>query len=237
LDNPPWDVPLDESALAGMGSGTRGLLITFEGVDGSGKTTQLARLAAALEAAGYDVVTTREPGGTVLGEAVRLALLDRAHESMSHRAEALLYAAARAQLVEKVIRPALDRGCVVLCDRYMDSSFAYQGFARELGYENLLTLNMWATDCLVPDLTFVLLIDAAARGARMPRELDRVEAAGDDFFARVDDGYRWLVDEHPHRIRAVDAEGSVAEVFARIAALVTEELGLAVVADAGSATA
>ena len=237
MDNPPWDAPLDESALAGMGSGTRGLFLTFEGVDGSGKTTQLALLAAAFEAAGYDVVTTREPGGTALGEAVRLALLDPAHEGMSHRAEALLYAAARAQLVEKVIRPALDRGCVVLSDRYMDSSFAYQGFGRGLGYENLLTLNMWATQQLVPDLTFVLLIDAATRAARMGRELDRLEASGDDFFALVVDGYRRLIDEHPHRIQAVDAGGSAAEVALLVTALVAEELGLELAVDHGAGRA
>jgi dTMP kinase len=234
LDNPPWDAPLDESVLAGMGSGTRGLFLTFEGVDGSGKSTQLVRLAAAFEAAGYEVVTTREPGGTALGEAVRLALLDTAHEGMSDRAEALLYAAARAQLVQKVIRPALDRGCVVLCDRYVDSSLAYQGFARGLGYENLLTLNMWATDHLLPDLTFVLLVDAATRTARLTGTLDRVEAAGDDFFARVDEGYRHLVTEHPHRIRAVEAQLSEAEVATRIAAIVAEELGIALVAARGT---
>ena len=237
MDNSPWDTPLDESALAGMGSGTRGLFLTFEGVDGSGKTTQLTLLAGAFRAAGYDVVTTREPGGTALGEAVRLALLDPAHEGMSDRAEALLYAAARAQLVEKVIRPALDRGCVVLCDRYLDSSFAYQGFARGLGYENLLTLNVWATECLMPDLTFVLLIDPATRAARMTQEPDRVEASGDEFFARVDDGYRRLIDEHPHRVRAVEAQGSTAEVAAHIAAVVASELGLVLGAAPGNATA
>jgi dTMP kinase len=152
---------------------------------------------------------------------------------MSDRAEALLYAAARAQLVHTVIRPALDRGCVVLCDRYVDSSLAYQGVARGLGYENLLTLNMWATEALMPDLTLMLLVDPATRAARMTEALDRVESAGDDFFARVDEGYRHLLAEHPHRIRAVEAGGSVPDVAARIIAVVGDELGLALPAESG----
>ncbi|HZJ03106.1 MAG TPA: dTMP kinase, partial [Thermoleophilia bacterium] len=156
---PPADATLDESALSGLGSATRGLLITFEGLDGSGKSTQMDLLAAELRAAGYDVLTTREPGGTELGEAVREVLLDPGHEAMTARAEALLYSAARAQLAETVIRPALDEGRVVLCDRYIDSSLAYQGYGRGLQIEDVLTLNVWATDCLFPDLTIVLMVD------------------------------------------------------------------------------
>ena len=139
--------------LAGLGSGLKGLFITFEGLDGCGKSTQMELVAGALRERGYVVLVTREPGGTALGEAIRDLLLDPRHHGMSARAEALLYAAARAQLVEQVIRPALNDGQVVLCDRYLDSSLAYQGYGRGLGTDDIVTLNVWATECLFPDLT------------------------------------------------------------------------------------
>ena len=190
---PPADATLDESALAGMGSGTRGLFITFEGLDGCGKSTQMALLADALTDAGYDVLTTREPGGTALGEALRSVLLDVGYTGMSARAEALLYAAARAQLVSEVVRPALDDGRVVLCDRYIDSSLAYQGHGRGLVIEDVITLNVWATDCLFPDLTFALLVDEDVRAERASSEpADRLEAETAAFFHRVAEGYRAL---------------------------------------------
>jgi dTMP kinase len=220
------DVSLADDVLAGLGSGTAGLLITFEGVDGSGKSTQLALLADELRARGHDVVVTREPGGTALGEGIRHALLHAGHDDMSPRAEVLLYTAARAQLVEEVIRPALGLGKVVLCDRFLDSSLAYQGYGRELGADNIMMLNVWATDCLFPDLTLVLMVDEATRRARCPGEGDRLEQSGDEFFARVSEGYQRLASDHPHRIRAVDGQGTVPEVQARVRALVDEELGL-----------
>ena len=139
-----------------MGSDLRGLFITFEGLDGCGKSTQMELLADGLRERGYVVLITREPGGTPLGEAIRDLLLDPRHHGMSARAEALLYAAARAHLVEQVIRPALEDGQVVLCDRYLDSSLAYQGYGRGLGTDDIVTLNVWATDCLFPDLTLLL---------------------------------------------------------------------------------
>jgi dTMP kinase len=150
-----------------MGSGTPGLFITFEGVDGSGKSTQLGLLADALTRAGFDVLTTREPGGTALGEAVRAVLLDADHTAMTPRAETLLYAAARAQLVQEVVRPALEAGFVVLCDRYLDSSLAYQGYGRGLATVDVVTLNVWATECLFPDLTLLLDVDEATRRGRL----------------------------------------------------------------------
>jgi dTMP kinase len=220
------DPALDESLLAGMGSGTPGLLITFEGADGTGKSTQMALLAEALREHGYPVLTTREPGGTALGESVRRLLLDAAHTGMSPRAEALLYTAARAQLVEEVIRPALGAGTVVLCDRYLDSSLAYQGSGRDLGVDNMMMLSVWATDCLFPDLTLVFFVAEDTRRSRMRHEGDRLEREDDAFFARVDEGYRKLVSDHPHRIRAVEGEGEPAQVQARVRALVDEELGL-----------
>lgn len=225
--SPPADATLDESALAGMGSGTRGLFITFEGLDGSGKSTQMALLAEALTDAGYEVVTTREPGGTTMGEAVRSVLLDVGQSGMTSRAEALLYAAARAQLVDEVVRPALDDGHVVLCDRYVDSSLAYQGYGRGLVIEDVITLNVWATDCLFPDLTIALTLDEPTRAVRVAAETsDRLESEEAAFFTRVAGGYQRLAEDHPHRIRVIDGTGTVEEVQTRVSAAVEEEFGL-----------
>jgi len=152
---PPEDATIDETSL-GLGSGYKGLFISFEGLDGCGKSTQMDLLAAALCERGYVVLVTREPGGTQLGEAIRDLLLDPKSHGMAARAEALLYAAARAHLVEEVIRPALADGQVVLCDRYLDSSLAYQGFGRGLGTDDIMSLNVWATESLFPDLTLFL---------------------------------------------------------------------------------
>src|ERR687892_2330622 len=143
------------------------MFVTFEGLDGSGKTTQARLLQRRLEADGRDVVLTREPGGTELGEQVRQLVLHGGH--VTPWAEALLYAASRAQHVEEVIRPALERGAAVLCDRYVDSSVAYQGVARGLGLERVLDLNLAAVGGLLPDRTFLLLIDPAAIGQRLRR--------------------------------------------------------------------
>ena len=222
----PLDATLDESVLAGLGSGTRGLFITFEGLDGSGKSTQMEMLASGLEGLGYVVVVTREPGGTPLGEAVRDILLDPLQHGLSARAEALLYAAARAHLVERVIKPALDEGLVVLCDRYIDSSLAYQGYGRGLGADSIITINAWGTDCLFPDLTLFLDLDDSVRSTRLAAVPDRLEAEDDAFHRRVAEGYRALLTDHRHRIRRVDASGAPEEVQERVRAVVNEELGL-----------
>jgi dTMP kinase len=223
---PPEDAGLDERVLSGMGSATRGLFLTFEGLDGSGKSTQMELLAEELRAAGYDVLTTREPGGTPLGEAVRAVLLDPARTGMTARAETLLYAAARAELVETIVRPALEAGRVVLCDRYIDSSLAYQGYGRGLGVEDVLMLSVWATECLFPDLTLVLLVDEGARVGRAGDTPDRLEAEELSFFERAAEGYRRLGAEHRHRIKLIDAEGTVEQVAALVRAAVDLELGL-----------
>jgi len=222
----PDDPALDESALAGMGSGTKGLFITFEGLDGCGKSTQMELLADALRARGYVVTVTREPGGTALGEGIRGLLLDPQHHGMSVRAEALLYGAARAHLVEKVIRPALEDGQVVLCDRYLDSSLAYQGYGRDLGTDDITTLNVWATDCLFPDLTLFLDLEDNIRSSRLAAVPDRLEAEDDEFHRRVGEGYHKLLLEHPHRIHRVDARGTEAEVQERVRAVIENELEL-----------
>jgi dTMP kinase len=189
------------------------MFITFEGVDGSGKTTQAALLAEALRAEGHDVVATREPGGTELGERIRELLLDGG--VITPWAEASLFAAARAQLVDEVIRPALARGADVISDRYIDSSLAYQGLARGLGVDRVLELNLLATGGLLPDRTFLLLL-APEQAARRRRgaEADRIEGEGNDFAARVDDAYRELAAVFGQRLVTIDASLPV-EAIAR----------------------
>jgi dTMP kinase len=179
------------------------MFVTFEGLDGSGKTTQAELLHERLEAAGHDVVLTREPGGTELGERIRDLVLHGGH--VAPWAEALLYAASRAQHVEEVIRPALERGASVVCDRYLDSSVAYQGVGRELGLERVLELNLDAVGGLLPDRTFLLTLDPEQVTARLAEQQpDRLEREGDDFHARVAEGYRELAERFPDRIVVLD---------------------------------
>jgi len=190
------------------------MFITFEGLDGSGKTTQAELLAEAIRGAGRDVVTTREPGGTELGEHVRGLLLSS--NEISPWAEAALFAAARAELVERVIEPALAGGAVVICDRYLDSSLAYQGVARGLGLERVLALNLPAIHDRIPDRTFLLELDAGAAAARMGKNRDRIEQEDDGFREQVAVAYRQLADTFPERIEAVDASRPAAEIAKEI---------------------
>jgi dTMP kinase len=179
------------------------MFVTFEGLDGSGKTTQVELLKKHLEREGREVVTTREPGGTEVGEHIRNVVLHLDHPVVPW-AEAALFAAARAQLVAEVIRPALERGAVVLCDRYVDSSLAYQGIARGLGVEPVLELNLRATGDLLPDRTFLLLVDPEESRRRGGDTRDRIEREDDDFVRQVDAAYRALAELFPSRILAVD---------------------------------
>ena len=179
------------------------MFVTFEGLDGSGKTTQAEFLRERLEAEGEQVVLTREPGGTDLGERIRDLVLHGGH--VAPWAEALLYAASRAQHVEEVIKPALGRGASVICDRYLDSSVAYQGVGRGLGLERVLELNLDAVGGLLPDRTFLLALDPAEVTARLAEQQpDRLEREGDDFHARVAEGYRELAARFPDRIVVLD---------------------------------
>ena len=178
------------------------MFVTFEGVDGSGKSTQARLLADRLRAEGREVVDTREPGGTEIGERIRELLLHS--ERVAPWAEATLFSAARAQLVDEVIRPALARGADVICDRYLDSSLAYQGLARGLGVERVLDVNITVTGSLLPDRTFLLLVPADVAARRRSRSPDRIEREGDAFAAEVDRAYREIAELFPKRVVALD---------------------------------
>jgi dTMP kinase len=177
------------------------VFVTFEGIDGSGKTTQAEALVEALRAEGRRVVSTREPGGTEVGERIRELVL--AGPNMSGWSEAALFAAARAQLVEEVVYPALRDGADVVCDRYIDSALAYQGLARGLGVDRVLELNLQATRGLLPDRTFLVLVDPE-EAARRTRRPDRIEQEGLAFQREVDRAYRELAQLFPNRITALD---------------------------------
>jgi dTMP kinase len=193
-----------------------GRLVTIEGLDGAGKTTLAAGLVSALAAQGVEAVLLREPGGVELSERVRTLVKDPALR-VGDAAEALLYAAARAQLVEERVRPLLDEGSWVLLDRFVDSSLAYQGAERGLGVDRVRELNLFATGGLVPDRTLLLALDPAAGRARLAgrgEEPDRLEAEDAAFFARVAAAYEVLARDEPERIRVIDAGGAEPVVLA-----------------------
>jgi len=190
------------------------MFVTLEGLDGSGKTTQARLLGARLEAEGIKVVLTREPGGTPLGEEIRDLLLHGG--DVAPWAEAALLAASRAQHVEQLIRPALERGATVICDRYIDSSVAYQGIARGLGLERVLELNLAAVEGLMPDRTILLEIGVAEAASRMGDELDRIEREGDSFRARVADAYRQLATRFPERYVTIDGTAAPEQIAEEI---------------------
>jgi dTMP kinase len=194
-----------------------GVFIAFEGGEGAGKSTQLDRLAAELRSRGHEVVTTREPGGTDAGAAIRQIVLSPATGELSPRAEALLYAADRAHHVDTVIKPALDRGAVVLTDRYVDSSLAYQGAGRPLDQAEVAHVNAWATGGLVPDLTVLLDIDPT-EGLARAGDPDRLEAEPLEFHARVRQGFLRLAAAAPDRYVVVAAAGDPDAVADRVRA-------------------
>ena len=184
--------------------------MTFEGLDGSGTTTQAELLRQHFKEAGRDVVLTREPGGTELGERVRELVLGGLE--ISPWAEAALFAAARAELVAEVIQPALERGADVVCDRYLDSSLAYQGIARGLGVDRVLALNVNAIRGILPDVTFLLLVDPEEAQRRSGPPGDRIEREGDEFLREVDKAYRELGSAFAGRITTIDASRPADEV-------------------------
>ena len=207
----------------------RGVFITFEGGDGSGKSTQIQSVRDWFESRGREVVVTREPGGTELGTEIR-RLVQNGPEDVDARTEALLYAADRAYHVATVIRPALERGAVVLGDRYIDSSLAYQGAARSLGVDEIASLSAWATRGLYPSLTFLLDLPPEVGARRRTDAPDRMERESMDFHERVRHEYLRLADAEPERIVVIDAVGTVDEVFSEIRGVLVERF------DGGSST-
>lgn len=205
-----------------------GRFISFEGVDGSGKTTQAARLAGRLRARGFEVVVAVEPGGTAVGEKIRAILLDRRNSGLTAETELLLYFASRAQNVAEVIRPALARGAVVLSDRYTDSTIAYQGYGRGLGEQVVRQLHRVACGDLWPDLTLLLDVEpeVGLERARQRGALDRMDAQAREFQRRVRQGYLELAAREPGRIRIIDARGELEAVGAAVEAAVGTLLGL-----------
>lgn len=195
----------------------KGIFITLEGGDGAGKSTQIDNIKRYFEERGYDVLISREPGGTHIGEKLRDILLDRSNSEMDDVTEMLVYAASRAQHVSELIKPSLDEGKVVICDRYVDSSLAYQGYGRELG-SIVKEVNDAATRGLMPDITFWLDLDPeeGRKRAGNEGELDRLEVENKDFHSRVRDGFRAICEADPKRIKMIDASESVEEMKQRI---------------------
>ena len=197
-----------------------GYFISFEGGDGSGKSTQIQILREFLEERGYDVILTREPGGTPISEKIRSIILDKANSEMDDMKEALLYAAARAQLVSQIIRPALEEGKVVICDRFVDSSMAYQAYARGLG-DSVKTINAFAVGDCMPDLTILLKVNPQVGSSRIGnRERDRIELASSDFHKKVYEGYLQLEKLYPERIVGIDA----ADTIENISGIISERI-------------
>lgn len=195
-----------------------GIFITMEGPDGSGKTTQIDLLKQYLEKKGFDIVIAREPGGTAIGEAIRKVILNPEYREMSHMTELLLYAAARAQLVNQVIAPALLEGKAVICDRFVESSAVYQGIGRGLGVETVYEVNGYALGDVRPQLTIFMDLEAkeGLKRKRHQAELDRMELEDVSFHERVVNGYRHLAQLYPERIFPVDATLSIEKIHSII---------------------
>ncbi|NLZ54845.1 MAG: dTMP kinase [Thermoanaerobacteraceae bacterium] len=191
----------------------KGRFVTIEGPDGAGKTTQVRKISDYLKSKGIKVLVTREPGGTSLGEKLREVLLTSEGESPVPEAEALIYAASRAQLVKKVIEPALQNGFIILCDRFVDSSLAYQGWARGLGINQLADINGWFLKDTWPDLTIVLDVDPVLSLKRLSGKKDRLESETLDFHKKVREGFLKLANMYPDRIKIVNASQSPQQIF------------------------
>jgi len=205
---------------------SKGLFITFEGSEGSGKSTQIRRVSALFHTLGREVLTLREPGGTLIGERIRnLLQFDKSVEGMTPKSELLLFAASRAQLVGEVISPALERGAVVLCDRFVDSTTVYQGVARALDRREVATINDFAAGGILPDLTLLLDLDAEVGRQRACLRVgpdDRMEQEGSEFYEAVRCGYLELARNNPHRFAIIDAMVNEDVVEASIIAVLKE---------------
>lgn len=190
----------------------KGLFITFEGIDGCGKTTQLEKIAEFLTSEGFDVVKTREPGALELGAKIRKILLNST-EKISDNCEKFLFLADRAQHVDMLIRPALNEGKIVLCDRYTDSTIAYQGFGRGADIAHLNLLNDFATNSLKPDLTIVFDVELETSRERIGKNKDRMESSGKEFFEKVKEGFLEISKNNPEIVKVVDGNNSKEGVY------------------------
>ena len=200
-------------------------LITFEGIDGSGKSTQIKMLQQEFERAGIVYKSFREPGGTDLSEKIREILLDKNNIKLTSSSECLLFAAARAQLTKEQIRPAINRGEFVICDRFVDSTIAYQGYGRGLDLKYLYQINSFATDGLNPDITFILDLDSKDAKARLGENvLDRMEVSGMDFFDRIRVGYKKIMKKYPERCIEINANRTKEDIFNDIKKNINEKL-------------
>lgn len=204
----------------------QGLFISMEGPDGAGKSTQIELLRSYLADKGYEIVITREPGGTVISEAIRELILNKKYVEMCSNTELLLYAAARAQLVNEVIRPALEAGKAVICDRFVESSVVYQGIARGMGIDTVYAVNEYALEGLRPQLTILLDLDAeeGLRRKKKQAELDRMEAEGLEFHRKVAEGYRILAEREKERIMRISATLPEEDIHAKIVLSIEEQI-------------
>lgn len=215
----------DEEKEVGDLAMDRGLFITFEGPDGSGKTTQIERLKTFIQSKGYDALLTREPGGTEIGERIRELVLDKKYMEMDYMTEALLYAAARAQHVAQVIEPTLEAGRAVICDRFIDSSIVYQGYGRKLG-DCVRIINEYAVRGCFPDITFLLMVDPEIGKRRIKaEEQDRLELEKLDYHRMVFQAYEGLEKRYPERIIRIDAGRSIDEISREIQEHIDRLLG------------
>lgn len=200
--------------------------ITFEGPEGSGKTSVIKEVYEALKSQGHDVIVTREPGGVAISERIRSLLLDYNDEVMDARTEALLFAASRRQHVIEIIKPALESGKIVLCDRYIDSSLAYQGVARDLGIEEVYSLNLFAIETYIPDLTLFIDISPETglkRVKKNQRAMDRLDLETLDFHQKVYEGYQTLMELEPERIKRIDGNTTIEAISKKAIELILKE--------------
>ena len=193
----------------------RGMFITVEGTDGSGKTTQINLMKSYLEGKGYDVIITREPGGTSIGEKIRSIILDPENKEMNEVTEVLLCASARAQIITELIKPAIDDRKIIICDRFIDSSYAYQGYGRGIELDLITKINNVAICGMMPDITFLFDIspDTALKRRLFSSLPDRIEREKLEFHKKVYSGYKALASLYPERIKTINAEKSIEEVF------------------------
>ena len=194
----------------------KGIFITIEGTDGSGKTTQIRRMVSHLTSIGCEVILCREPGSTQISEKIREIILDKENKMMGDTAEMLLYASARAQLISEVIKPAIENGKVVICDRFVDSSYVYQGFARGIPLDTVIEINRIATQGIMPDVTFFFDIApdvALKRKINRHHAADRIESEKMEFHLKVYEGYKEIKRLYPDRIKSIDAARGIDEIF------------------------